>query len=174
MSVSASDRLLGCYIDGVAHVRVDGRGLAPACPALWRFIQQALAEGTRAIEIELDACDYGDSTFLGTLLQIRKSTQSQPSVTLTLIAPTTEFETALRRMGVRRLFDVRPAVVSSNNRTWQPLEHEPTGTCSHEYRAVVTSAHRELAECSETCGEQYRAIAEGLEREQHRSRLNRD
>ena len=159
-----SNQILSCHQGHVARLRVFGRAVAHQCPAVRRFAVSALEHGAREVRVELQECDYGDSTFMGTLLQIRSAAQKVSDDALSLVAPSPEFDEALRRMGLKRLFHVT-SDTPADDATWQPLEAEACGTKSREFKENVVAAHRELAQSSETLAARYQIIADEAARE---------
>ena len=81
----------GCREGDVARLRVTGRAVAHQCPAVRQVAVDAVESGARRVLIELSECQYGDSTFLGTLLQIRNAAERCGKTTLCLVCPSPEF-----------------------------------------------------------------------------------
>ena len=97
---------LGCTRRGYC-VRVVGRGTMRESPALRAFALQVLDEpGRPALDIDLTACEYLDSTFLGGLLGLlRRFEQSGPSGRLAVAGPP---EVLHRLLGPTRLDALLP------------------------------------------------------------------
>jgi len=70
MSTSATLRV-GCTSSGY-RVRVEGRGTLRESPAVRAFARRVLDGEPGGLVIDLEACDYLDSTFLGCLADLRK------------------------------------------------------------------------------------------------------
>src|SRR3954463_7175856 len=88
-------------------VRVAGRGTMRESPALRAFALQILDEpGRPTLDVDLTACDYLDSTFLGGLVGLfRRFEQAGPSGRLAIAGPT---EVLHRLLGPTRLDDLLP------------------------------------------------------------------
>ena len=162
--MDGSDRILVGLADGVCHVAVCGKATAHHSTALREFVGVALSEGAQEVLIDLSRCQYGDSTFVGTLLQIRKACQRDKSRCLRLVSPTAECEATLRTMGLHRLFTI-DSVRSDDSIEWRALAIEEAGRCSRQFCENVAAAHRELAESSEEGRAKYLLIAEAAEAE---------
>lgn len=162
--------MLGGRIAGHCFVAVHGRATALQCTSLRQFVLDALSAETNCICIDLRHCTYGDSTFLGTLLQFRKACDPPRAARLVLSSPTPELIATLRSMGLLRLFTIEDAPLPDGI-AWRPLPRESPGRCSFEFRENVALAHRLLADSSETCRLRYEAIADAAEQELARQSL---
>jgi anti-anti-sigma factor len=156
--------LAGCNGE-TCCVSVHGKATAHHCAALRAFVLEALDRGARRVQVDLANCQYGDSTFLGTLLQFRKACQRLGPSSLTLHAPTCEFRQTLRTMGLLRLFDLADDAALPEGIRWGRLPCEEPGRCSFDFQQNVAVAHRLLAESSEAGRDRYALIAEAAERE---------
>ena len=56
--------------DGLVSIRIAGRATCRLGPALRDFVQRAGDDGLRRFEVDLGACEYMDSTFIGGFNQI--------------------------------------------------------------------------------------------------------
>src|SRR5688500_13216265 len=57
---------------GGYSVRVEGRGTMRESPAVYAFLSESLEREPVTVAVDLTACDYLDSTFLGCLLGLHK------------------------------------------------------------------------------------------------------
>jgi len=79
-------------------IRIEGRGTMRESPAVHEFAAQVLNQGAERLVIDLTACDYLDSTFLGCLVDLHKryggtepprfAISASPETTRRLLAPT--------------------------------------------------------------------------------------
>lgn len=53
-------------------IRIEGRGTMRESPAVREFAVRALDQGTERLMIDLEGCDYLDSTFLGCLVDLHR------------------------------------------------------------------------------------------------------
>ena len=88
-------------------VRVAGRGTMRESPALRAFALRVLDEpGRPTLDVDLTACEYLDSTFLGALMGLfRRFEQAGPSGRLAIAGPT---EVLHRLLGPTRLDAILP------------------------------------------------------------------
>src|SRR5262249_39928153 len=84
---------------------VEGRGTMHNSLPMRRCAEHFLAGGTTTVRVDLRDCTYMDSTFLGTILTIRKALDRVQGH-LVLIAPSPSCCRILQQMG---LSDVLPA-----------------------------------------------------------------
>jgi anti-anti-sigma factor len=168
LAMNAQNRMFGCRDGAVIHVRVEGRAAAHQCAELKRFVCEAIDEGARDLRIDLADCTYADSTFVGTLLQLRKRAAAEAEGRVTLEGPNPAMQKILTGMGVSRMFAVQPLADESLPHAWSMLEGEEAGLCSRAFKENVLAAHTELAAASDICRERYAPIIEAaaLELEQ--------
>jgi anti-anti-sigma factor len=165
--------ILGCVTNGAVRLRVRGRAVAHQCPAAREFVDRGLEAGAGEVRVELDECEYCDSTFLGTLLRIKKAADRLHAAGPILVAPTGDVDSILRKMGLHRFFDIRPESsaepVALEPPTpadpWEALQVEQAGRCSRDFKENVVTAHRELAASSDTCNAIYESIADQVQAE---------
>lgn len=143
-----------------AVVRVRGRAQAHQCPAFRRFAEQALSGQAARLQVDLSECDYFDSTFLGTLLQLRRTPGQDGGSVLSLVAPSEQCLQILRQMGVTPLFRIDPGGPADDDSQWDPLAEEQPGQCGLDFKRNVVEAHQELAEVDGPMQDKYRVIAE--------------
>lgn len=159
--------------------RAVGRVTCHNSPALREFAQRELASGAQRIFVRLDECTYFDSTFLGTLLYLRKppcdhaAEQGRAKHTsLTLVAPSPEACQVLKQMKAASLFDVaaESSPTSTAAHDWHPLACEEHHAGSALFKQNVVEAHEELAQVPGPLGDCFKPLAEQLRRELPRSR----
>ena len=76
--------------DQTITFRVDGYGRATNSLPLRRFAEQALAAGAANLRVDLRRCLHMDSTFIGTLLQLKRTAEKQGRGSLVLLSPSTQ------------------------------------------------------------------------------------
>src|SRR5687767_5362799 len=86
--------------------RVEGRGTMAHGLPVRKLAERAIDAGARLVRFDLRACDYMDSTFLGTLLTLKKNLDRHGGQ-LVLLTPSPACGRILHQMG---LDDVLPAV----------------------------------------------------------------
>jgi anti-anti-sigma factor len=144
--------------DQTVSFQVEGRGTMNNSLPLRRCAERFLAEGVTQVRIDLRECSYMDSTFLGTLLTIRKNLE-RVGGQMILIAPSTSCCRILDQMG---LSDVLPAQADPlpPDTVWTEVGSEPTDIPS--FKRNVTQAHEELANLPGAAGEQFKAVVRCL------------
>src|SRR4051812_29955311 len=88
---------------GTVLFQVEGVARMPQGLALRRAAEPCLAEGS-PVRIDLRRCTYMDSTFVGTLLVLRRAAGCGGD--LALVAPSTPCRDLLRQMGLDRVLSV--------------------------------------------------------------------
>jgi anti-anti-sigma factor len=137
--------------------RVEGRGTMNNSLPLRRCAEHFLASGTKQVRIDLRDCTYMDSTFLGTLLTVRKSLERLGGE-MTLLAPSPSCCRILQQMG---LGDVLPTLSEPLAAvTWTEVGSETADVQS--LKRNVTQAHEELANLPGEAGEQFKAVVRCL------------
>jgi anti-anti-sigma factor len=159
-----ADRIKGGRDGDACCVHIRGRATAHQTTELRDFVFESLRRGARRVKFFLADCHYGDSTFLGTLLQCRQATQALGPDALILVDPTQELVQTLRAMGLLRLFRTHAEPLPDDIH-WQTLSADPPGRCSREFCENVAVAHRMLADSTDEGRQRYEQIARAAEEE---------
>ncbi len=150
-------------------LRLCGQIVADQCPALAKYVCEALTGGVRSVRVDLRQCDYADSTVWGTLIQLRHATETAAPGGFALVAPSPPVQRSLTGMGLARLFRVlEPPAAEEAAGEWTALTAERSSRSSFEFCQQVVRAHRALADSSETRGALYAGVADDAERELQR------
>jgi anti-anti-sigma regulatory factor len=145
--------------DGTVTFRVEGWGTMKQSLPFRRVAERCLADGAAALHIDLRACTYLDSTFLGTLLAVKRAADRQRQGTFALVAPSAQCAGLLRQMALDRLFPVVPADECAD--TW--VDVTAAGDDVAAVKGNVVDAHQQLAELPGPAGEKFRAVVHCLE-----------
>jgi len=156
----SNNAVAACSRDETVHVRIDGRAVAHDCPALRRYVESAVRNGCRKVLVHLQRCEHFDSTFLGTLLCLKKFTTQNNPVDLRLVKASHEAQSILKRMGAAALFDSEDDRECPEQGPWAICEPEQAGNCTFDFKQNVVQAHQQLAEVEGPLGATYRQIAE--------------
>jgi anti-anti-sigma factor len=126
-------------------VRVAGRGTMRESPALRAVALQVLDEPDGpALDVDLAACEYLDSTFLGGLLGLfRRFEQSGPSGRLAIVGPT---EVLHRLLGPTRLDAILPLRAECPEPLGEEVPIPPQALDCDDLGRHVLESHRRLAE----------------------------
>jgi anti-anti-sigma factor len=144
-------------------VRVDGRATMRQAPALRRLAELCPVRGVRELLIDLHACTYLDSTFLGTLLCLQRVAGCWRNGRYALIAPSPECRAALRQLGLLDVLTIQE-VAPDGGSDWTLLD-EDSGDLGM-LKANVIQAHQALAGIPGESGEEFKRVAECLAGEQ--------
>jgi anti-anti-sigma regulatory factor len=153
-------------------IRVEGAGTMQESPVIHAFAERVLAEADGgAVVVDLGACSYVDSTFLGGLVSLFKRhggksnrPGAQPAQRFTIYAPSPVRQSLFGTSRLDRVFsfiDQLPALQA------QVMPLEPSGSTSREEMGhYIVECHRRLAEIggaeAETFGRVADAIADEL------------
>jgi anti-sigma B factor antagonist len=147
-------RLIGTTID----CQVSGRGTMRETPAFRRFVETALDSGSTAIRIELSDCTYLDSTFLGTLIYLKRALDRKGGE-FSLVTPSPPCCELLRQTCLDRVLPIVTGEPSADGPGWTELESDSDG---YAFRRTVVEAHQELADLPGPTGEVFREVAREL------------
>lgn len=147
----------------VATFHVNGRGVMQHGLPLRHKAETLIEEGVTHLRVDLRDCTYMDSTFLGTLLTIRKRLDARGGGEMTLLAPSTACARIIKEMG---LADHIPASQQPHDEAadWHELTLD-SGDAG-QFRRNIAQAHEELAALPGPVGEQFQAVVRCLSRTQ--------
>jgi anti-anti-sigma factor len=148
--------------------QVEGRATMVQSQPLRRVAEQSLAEGSRAFRIDLRHCTHMDSTFLGTLLFLKRTVDRRDHGDLALVCPSSKCAAILDQMGLVGVFPVTtaeepPAVACAE----LPGDLQDAGA----FKRNVLQAHQELASLPGPVGDQFRAVMRCLANDAEARRL---
>ena len=145
------------------RIRVEGRGTAHESPALAAFVSECrLAEPNARITVDLSACEYLDSTFLGCLVTLNRDCQEDETMQFQILADIerrTELLAPTRIDQLLRFADADPEMRSGY------VTIEPAQIDGVELGRHVLESHRALAEVPSEHTQLFREIAKRLEDE---------
>jgi anti-anti-sigma factor len=139
--------------DQTVTFRVEGRGTMTWSLPLRRTAERLLDAGAKRVRIDLRDCTYMDSTFLGTLLTLRKSLAARGGE-LVLIAPSAACSRIMQQMGLTEVLTAEPGEVDPAA-VWTDLPADADGA---SFKRNVVQAHEELANLPGPAGEQFKAV----------------
>ncbi|HEV8716760.1 MAG TPA: STAS domain-containing protein [Candidatus Binatia bacterium] len=148
--------------DQTLTFQVEGRATMHQSLLIRRFAEQCLAGRTTVLGVDLRHCTHMDSTFLGTLVFLRRAVNQQGQGEFTLISPSPECCRLLQQMGLEKIFPI-VAVEELAASTWTELKSELEDT--KVFKRNVVQAHQELAHLEGPAGEIFRELADSLARE---------
>src|SRR4051794_26506821 len=125
------------------RIRIEGRGTLRESPAVREFARQVLDREPGALVIDLTACEYLDSTFLGCLVHLHRHDRSASSPRLLVAAQPHDCKRLLAPNCLDSLFQITedcPCVIGEDL-VLPPLESSRDDLGRH-----VLECHRRLVE----------------------------
>jgi anti-anti-sigma factor len=137
-------------------LRVEGRATMYQSPAVRKFAEESLPGGVRSLRMDLRRCTHLDSTFLGTLLCLKRTFLDHRRGEFALVSPSSECRQLLHQMG---LDDIFPVLETEEPRgsAWTILADDAQDV--HAFRQNVVRAHEALAQLGASQREQFGAVA---------------
>ena len=131
----------------LGFVKVVGRGSFQNSGCLKAFYQQLLKEGVSRFVVDLDACSYLDSTFLGILLGLGLKLKDAGNGLLHILNASPRNLELLKNLGLDRLINIDSQHIELNGVSEKSLEEMscPTPTRS-EAAPTILEAHEALME----------------------------
>jgi anti-anti-sigma factor len=142
--------------DQAVTFQVAGQATMHHSPAVRRYAEQSLPAGITAVSVDLRHCTHMDSTFLGTLLFLRRLVQHSKEGTFVLISPSPQCRRLLREMGLEKLFAVMDMEELAPD-VWTDLKSGPGDPTA--FKRNVVQAHQELGRLEGPAGETFRVLA---------------
>jgi len=125
-----------------------------------RFAERALEGGAAVLRVDLRHCDYMDSTFLGTLLCLKRLVEQRGGGRFALVEPSPKCRQLLRQMGVDAFLPVVAAEGPEPAAGWAEL---PTGLEDLDaFKGNVVQAHQALAELDGPASATFRDVLRSL------------
>jgi anti-anti-sigma factor len=122
--------------------RAEGRATMHHSLPLRQCVEQAACAGTIHVRVDLRDCTYMDSTFLGTLLFLKKMTDKRCLGDFALVGPSAVCMQLLKSMCLDRIYPIQ-AAEELPAEGWTALYTEKPE--APEFRRNVVEAHQELA-----------------------------
>jgi anti-anti-sigma factor len=139
--------------------QVKGRATMQQSPSVRRFTEHCCAHGTNAVWVDLRHCTHMDSTFLGTLLVLKRAVEQQEQGKFALISPSPQCCRVLQHMGLDEFFSIVTEQEPEAS-DWTELKSESDDLTA--FKRNVVQAHQELARLEGPAGESFRALADHL------------
>jgi len=145
---------------------VVGKVTSHHSPAMRQYAEEGLSRGATKIQVNLSECTYCDSTFLGTLLHLKRRFDAHGPEAFRFVCPSTQFRQMLAQIGAERLFCiVEQATTTDMETTWQQLEDNVDRVGTRCFKQNVVEAHQELANAGGSLGQRFAPLAEAVTRE---------
>jgi serine phosphatase RsbU (regulator of sigma subunit)/anti-anti-sigma regulatory factor len=143
---------------------IRGRGTWTQCDTFHEVACGMLAAGRRLV-LEMSACEYLDSTFLGTIHELVSRCEEQGRGSLHLASVPLRIREMFEELDMERVL----AHVDSNGLFEPPEMHPLTAAMGDEARLRVLRAHEALAALSARNREKFLAVVETLRKEMERA-----
>jgi anti-anti-sigma regulatory factor len=143
-------------------IRIEGRGTMRESPTVHAYARHVLDGEPVAVVIELSACDYLDSTFLGCLIDLHRRYGAPRPTRLLLSAPTEARRRLLAQSGLDGLFHYLqdgPEMIGDD------LVLPPVSLPREDLGIHVLECHRRLVELGGTTGAAYQGVVDRLAEE---------
>ena len=144
-------------------IRVEGAGTMQESPVMHAFAERFLQQEDGLVLIDLGACSYVDSTFLGGLVSLFKRFGGTRPDRFAIYAPPPKRQTLFGTSRLDRIFafvDQLPVVTGAS----VPLE-SLGNTSREELGHYIVECHRRLAELGGAEAENFARVADALAQE---------
>src|SRR4051794_22787763 len=141
--------------DQTVTFRVEDRATMAQSPALRRCAEQNLASGARVVHVDLRHCTYLDSTFLGTLLCLKRDMDRRGQGEFALVSPSPQCSRLFQQMGVVEIFPVVTADELPPG-AWADLSGGADDV--NALKGNVMQAHQELARLPGAAGAAFQGV----------------
>ena len=131
----------------LGFIKVVGRGSFQNSGCLKAFYQQLLQEGVHRFAVDLEACTYLDSTFLGILLGLGLKLKDAGNGLLHVLNASSKNLELLKSLGLDRLIQIDSPKVQANGAVPKQLEEVACPVPTREEAApTILEAHEALME----------------------------
>lgn len=157
---AAAGQLRVCQTSTVLTFQVIGRATMALSMPLRRVSEQALARGIACLHIDLRHCQYIDSTFVGTLLGLRRTAGARAN--FVLVCPSASCQHVFDTMGLGAFFSVLHCEELPDH-VWEELDITTDDRVCLKFN--VCESHQELVNVGGRTAAPFRAVAETMQRE---------
>jgi anti-anti-sigma factor len=161
-----SGKVLARRADAEITFLVVGHVTCHHASALRKYAEEAQATGAASIELDLRDCTYCDSTFLGTLLALKRQFDPGDEGRFRFACPSPAFRRMLTQIGAEHLFRIVAQASSTDMQTtWQQLTSHVDHAEIARFKRNVVEAHRELVQAGGELAQRFSPVAEAAARE---------
>ena len=148
--------------DQTITFQIEGQATMQHSPAVRQFAEQCLTDGMTVLSVDLRRCTHMDSTFLGTLLFLKRIVERHQTGRFALISPSPQCRQLLQQMGLEKIFPVVDREEPAPS-VWRDLPSGPEDMAV--FKRNVVQAHQELGRLEGPAGETFRELADQLAQE---------
>ena len=143
-------------------LQIEGQATMQHSPAVRQFAEQCLTGGMIELSVDLRRCTHMDSTFLGTLLFLKRLVERREEGRFTLISPSPRCRQLLQQMGLAKIFPIVDGEELAAS-VWSELPNRLEDKAA--FKRNVVQAHQELGRLEGPAGETFRELADQLAQE---------
>ncbi|MCB1094749.1 MAG: STAS domain-containing protein [Verrucomicrobiae bacterium] len=180
-----SARILVAHHNGVAWLRIEGRGSFQNACQLKRFANERLAKGDQVILIDLEECEYMDSTFMGTLTGIACRIEADEAAAgrkLEIVNPSNRARELLENLGLDEILSIHRGTDEVNGMDWVcvrgvmaeqlfPETFDDAREMKRSKAECMLEAHKALAAANSQNDVRFRDVIGLVERELQKAHL---
>jgi anti-anti-sigma factor len=148
--------------DQIVTFQVAGQATMHHSPAVRRYAEQCFNNGPTVLYVDLRRCIHMDSTFLGTLLFLKRLVERNAKGVFALISPSPQCRQLLRQMALEKVFAIMDKEEAATS-GWTELTCGPEDMVA--FKRTVVQAHQELGRLEGSAGETFRELAVQLAQE---------
>ncbi|MGK0186381.1 MAG: anti-anti-sigma regulatory factor [Verrucomicrobiales bacterium] len=183
--VNHTARILIAHHNGVAWLRIEGRGSFQNSCELRNYADHRLAEGDQVLLVDLEECEYMDSTFMGTLTGIACRLEAGavdadlavPQIPrMEIVNPSARAKELLENLGLDEILITHKGTEPVNGMDWAcmrgvmaeqlfPEAFEDAGEMKRKKAECMLEAHKALAATSSQNDVRFRDVICLVERE---------
>jgi anti-anti-sigma factor len=175
-SSGSSARILVAHHNGVAWLRVEGRGSFQNSCELKDFARGRLDAGDSIVLVDLEECTYMDSTFMGTLTGIACRLESESGKQLEIVNPSPRARELLENLGLDQILRIHQVDEGVNGMDWAsirgvmaeqlfPESFTDIGEAKLKKAEVLLEAHKALSACNSKNDVRFRDVILLVEKE---------
>jgi anti-anti-sigma factor len=155
--------IMACRTDDGYAIRVEGRGTMHESPAVREFAAQCLDQQRELIlSVDLFACEYLDSTFLGCLVGVHRRSRSEPQMQLFVCCDAGKRQ---RLLGPTRLDTLFHCVETTPEPAGPWVALPPPELAKRDFGLHVLECHERLSELQCPSAGAFKTVVEQLSRE---------
>jgi len=150
--------------ESVLFIRAAGHITAGICPALKTRVSTRIEQmpEIRGIVVDLSACTYMDSTFMGLLVNFNKNLMKRAGKRIVVYHANEDCSGLLRTLGIDKLVDL------SRERVPFPADMQSIDLGDEMSASLLLKAHEELMDISEHNRKRFAALCDILKKQTER------
>jgi len=148
--------------DQTVTFQPEGEATMRDSPAVRQFAERCFTSGLITLYVDLRRCTHMDSTFLGTLLFLKRLVERREEGHFALLSPSPQCQRLLQQMRLEKVFTIM-SLEEPTASVWTDLQSELTDIAA--FKRNVVQAHQELGRLDGPAGETFRELAAQLAQE---------